>query len=200
MYLSKVELDTKKRETSRALYDRGKLHSILEDCFPGERQHPLWRLEANQGSYSLIILSNDKPDFESLYLRIGRGIGKTIDYTPFLTMVCDEGRILNYLISFNPVICKNGSRIPLNLKRTTNRNYCAEDWLKDRLEKNGAKVLEAFSKDSGTVRIKEGKGRIFIATYQGRLVITDPARFRNVLENGLGHAKAFGCGLISVLP
>jgi CRISPR system Cascade subunit CasE len=37
-------------------------------------------------------------------------------------------------------------------------------------------------------------------TFEGRLVVTDAVRFRSALELGLGPAKAFGFGLLSVAP
>lgn len=36
--------------------------------------------------------------------------------------------------------------------------------------------------------------------YEGRLVVVDPARFRQTLKEGIGPSKAFGCGLLSIAP
>lgn len=36
--------------------------------------------------------------------------------------------------------------------------------------------------------------------YCGTLTVTDPGRFRDLLLKGLGHAKAFGCGLMLIKP
>jgi CRISPR system Cascade subunit CasE len=37
-----------------------------------------------------------------------------------------------------------------------------------------------------------------VATYDGRLEVTDPGALRTVLTTGLGHAKAYGCGLLTL--
>ncbi len=37
-------------------------------------------------------------------------------------------------------------------------------------------------------------------TYEGRLTVTDPVRLREVLTQGLGRAKAYGCGLLTLAP
>ena len=37
-------------------------------------------------------------------------------------------------------------------------------------------------------------------TYEGRLRVTDPERLRAVLITGLGGAKAYGCGLLTLAP
>jgi CRISPR system Cascade subunit CasE len=37
-------------------------------------------------------------------------------------------------------------------------------------------------------------------TYDGMLRVDDPPRVRAAIETGLGHARAFGLGLLSVGP
>lgn len=36
--------------------------------------------------------------------------------------------------------------------------------------------------------------------YDGHLIVTDPSRFTPALQEGIGRAKAYGCGLISLAP
>ncbi len=38
------------------------------------------------------------------------------------------------------------------------------------------------------------------ALFEGELEVTEPAAFREVLSRGIGPGKAFGCGLLSVVP
>ncbi|QKV71350.1 type I-E CRISPR-associated protein Cas6/Cse3/CasE [Streptomyces harbinensis] len=38
------------------------------------------------------------------------------------------------------------------------------------------------------------------ATFEGRLRVTDPATFTDRLLNGIGPAKAYGCGLLTLAP
>nr|WP_223186704.1 type I-E CRISPR-associated protein Cas6/Cse3/CasE [Streptomyces sp. CBMA29] len=37
-------------------------------------------------------------------------------------------------------------------------------------------------------------------TYDGRLTVTDPEALRRTLTQGLGKAKAYGCGLMTLAP
>ncbi|MGY6275374.1 type I-E CRISPR-associated protein Cas6/Cse3/CasE [Methylomonas sp. MgM2] len=47
--------------------------------------------------------------------------------------------------------------------------------------------------------IKKGQKSCFSSVdFCGELQITDPEKFRQTLFNGLGRAKAFGCGLLMV--
>jgi len=78
------------------------------------------------------------------------------------------------------------------------------DWLRKRAERNG------FSVSPDAVRVegyqqhrafkKGGKQAIRYSTldFVGLLTINDTERFLEVLRNGIGSAKAFGCGLLLV--
>ena len=62
MYLTRVAIDTKRRETMRALASPGILHGAVERCFTGERKRRLWRIDALQHGTYVLILSEDAPD------------------------------------------------------------------------------------------------------------------------------------------
>ncbi|MEU7482087.1 type I-E CRISPR-associated protein Cas6/Cse3/CasE [Lentzea sp. NPDC042327] len=38
------------------------------------------------------------------------------------------------------------------------------------------------------------------ASFEGRLEITDPDALRHSLTHGIGHGKAYGCGLLTLAP
>ncbi|MBM9624592.1 type I-E CRISPR-associated protein Cas6/Cse3/CasE [Streptomyces zhihengii] len=42
--------------------------------------------------------------------------------------------------------------------------------------------------------------QIVAVTFDGHLEVTDPARLRTVLTQGIGRAKAYGCGLLTLVP
>jgi len=90
-------------------------------------------------------------------------------------------------------------------------------WLLERTARLGfsipaASSTEAMQEAVPDVRIidrsrlqfsKRGsKGRITIqtVTFEGHLVIEDVERFREVLTDGVGRAKAYGCGLLTLAP
>ncbi len=41
-------------------------------------------------------------------------------------------------------------------------------------------------------------GKLLIATFEGVMQVSEPAELARLLENGIGPAKAFGCGLLLV--
>jgi CRISPR system Cascade subunit CasE len=54
---------------------------------------------------------------------------------------------------------------------------------------------EKFRKGNG------GKGEVTLrtATFEGILTISDLERFRRTLLSGIGRAKAYGCGLLTIV-
>ncbi|NMM36352.1 MAG: type I-E CRISPR-associated protein Cas6/Cse3/CasE [Glaciimonas sp.] len=72
------------------------------------------------------------------------------------------------------------------------------DWLQSRASSNGFAVIAA-SVDA-YAQNRAGKRHIRFSTvdFSGELLVTNPTLFQQALFNGLGHAKAFGCGLLLV--
>lgn len=81
------------------------------------------------------------------------------------------------------------------------RSTCAA-WLQARAQRLGF----AFDADSllveGYQQRVEKKGRLRFSTvdFAGVLTVTDAQAFGVALREGIGHAKAFGCGLLLVRP
>jgi CRISPR system Cascade subunit CasE len=58
--------------------------------------------------------------------------------------------------------------------------------------------------DRATTKFRKENGRrqveITHATFVGALEVTDPDALRRILCQGLGHARAYGCGLLTLAP
>lgn len=79
------------------------------------------------------------------------------------------------------------------------RSACSA-WLQGQGSKHGF----AFEEDDLSVdayaqhEAKQGHLRFSSVEFRGRLSVTQPEAFQTMLFHGLGHAKAFGCGLMLV--
>lgn len=75
-------------------------------------------------------------------------------------------------------------------------------WLNKRAAASGFRVVSANvdSYEQKSERKKKGETEIKFSTvdFSGHLEVTDAALFQKTLLHGLGHAKAFGCGLLLV--
>lgn len=79
------------------------------------------------------------------------------------------------------------------------RDSCSR-WLADCAPRHGFAVephglrVDAYAQH----RAKDGAMRFSSVDFAGELMVTDAAAFREALANGVGRAKAFGCGLLLV--
>lgn len=58
----------------------------------------------------------------------------------------------------------------------------------------------SFDKSRSSGDTRRDPVTIVTATFEGRLEVTDPAALRRTLTQGIGKAKAYGCGLITLAP
>lgn len=189
----------------------------------------LWRYDTVGHQKMLYILSQNKPSLVGLDEQIGwpdlEQQWKTLDYTPLLNQL-ENGQTYRFRLVANPVITHHHQRIP-HLTATQQMAWLAgndvftaahrpiPDRLKNhtqsRAERNGFQILknndESFKltiSNMHTKRYKHGNQNHNItlasAQYDGILTVTDKTLMRHVLTNGLGHGKAFGCGLMTIVP
>lgn len=71
-------------------------------------------------------------------------------------------------------------------------------WLQSRAGKHGFEVLTASVDAYQQNRAGKRDIRFSTVDFSGELMVTHPILLQQALFNGLGHAKAFGCGLLLV--
>jgi CRISPR system Cascade subunit CasE len=97
---------------------------------------------------------------------------------------------------------RTGKRIPFDVQR--NGGY--ESWLVSRLEKAGAEVHAGslLVSEPRTVKLRKRTGRHTITLMQvdfsGVLLVRDAEVLRTAVTRGIGPAKAFGFGLLTLAP
>ncbi len=73
----------------------------------------------------------------------------------------------------------------------------AKSWgftiMPEQLQVDRVRVLQFNSKAQHPVTLAQ-------AQLQGALTVTDPARFRQSFAQGIGRGRAFGCGLLQIVP
>ena len=74
-----------------------------------------------------------------------------------------------------------------------------ETWLQKKAENNGFKLLSVIADGYQQYHFKKRGIKISTLDFQGILEVTEPEVFiRDALYKGIGPAKAFGCGLLSL--
>ncbi len=204
MFLSRVEIPW---EYARNPYD---LHRQLWRLFPGEeketrsnneelRQGFLFRTEDNPTGRParLLVQSRRMPEAAS-----GLVIVSSREFQPQPV----AGQRLAFLLTANPVKTitdtqrdakpgkKSGKcRVPLIKEEEQH------EWIARKLASAGE--IEAVNiLPHSLVYFRKGNrgGKLATVTFEGVLRVSDPTRIAELLANGIGHAKAFGCGLLLV--
>ncbi len=210
MYLSRVEIDYKNRQKMRDLNHLGAYHHWVESMFPdeiakNERSRKLWRIDRLGGKYYLLLLSDSQPDAKKMEQYGVEKSAQTKLYTPFLESL-QNGMRLRFKATLNPVKSlssgsasgKRGRVVPL-LKVDDQMKFLLE-----RAAKHGFELDESeFYITETKIEIIRKKGareeKVKKTTYEGVLTIVDSDKFQDVLINGLGKRKAYGCGMITVM-
>ena len=206
MYISRVELDIYNRQKIRDLTHLGAYHNWVEQSFreeSGVRSRKLWRLDNINDKKYLLLVSVEKPDLKLLEKYGVPSSAVTKDYDTYISKI-KTGMKLRFRLVTNPVHAvmeggKRGSEKP-HITAEFQKKFFMERTIKNGFEVNEDEVnivergFELLRK-SGTKPVKVVK-----ATFEGVLTVADEDKFKTVLENGFGKKKAYGFGLMTVIP
>ncbi len=176
-------------EKLKELNHLGAYHSWVEDSFPEEREKPknertrkLWRVDELRGEYYLIVLSENKPDFEKLEKYGVKNTAESKSYERLLDSI-KPGMRARFKIELNTVYSttknaekgKRGRVVPVP-------NEKLGEFFFDRTEKNGFSVnknelaITNIGKKLFFRKKEEEKGarvNLVSATFEGILTVTD---------------------------
>lgn len=205
MYISRIELDTNRFETKRAVISPQILHSAIENCFSeSEKTRKLWRLDSLREKEYLLLLSRNAPDFSGFIRQFcAEGTkGETKDYNALLDRV-QAGQERRFRLRGNTVHSAAASderkRGKIYPHVTTEQK---KGWLLKKAESNGFEIngddFDVTRTDD--IRFRHGHGYVSlgIADFEGVLKISDAEKFKTALIQGVGRAKAYGCGFLTV--
>lgn len=209
MYLTRMELDTRKRNTMKALVSPNLFHGAVEAAFPGERTRKLWRIDRLGEHCYLLLLSDKEPRLEHAAEQFGLPNSgspwETKDYGILLERI-KNNTIWRFRLTANPTICSkngNGERGTIHAHITP---FYQKKWLLDRCDKNGFSIAEnEFSvTERRWQRFYKGADRkkpitFLSVTYEGILTVIDAEVFHRALTEGMGRGKAFGMGMLTVM-
>lgn len=191
-YLARCALNPRRRGAVRLLASMERMHAaILQNCFHesqwegGEPPRILWRLDRHQKGYYLYIQSPMRPDLTQLaeeagWPEIASSYGVK-SYQHFLEQLAE------------------GSSWNFRLVATPTRAVKAEG------EKRSKRI--PIVRDEDRIRFQRGKSgkpgslvTLNRVAFEGILTVKDPELLRSAMLNGLGAAKAYGCGLLTLAP
>jgi CRISPR system Cascade subunit CasE len=229
MFLSRIQLNPARRDARHLLASAQRIHAAVLLAFPdppaGAVDGPrvLWRLDREGPRAWLYVSGPSRPDFTHLVEQAGWPASEetwlTRDYQPLLDKL-DVGQRWGFRLVANPV---HKVKIADNETDTQRRAMLGvgmrESWLYRKAELHGFQVATALSESGENLgpaltltaadvaefsrRDPEAGGRkavtIARTQYDGVLEVTDPESLRLALVRGIGPAKAYGCGLMTLV-
>lgn len=219
MYLSTFAFNPTRRGAQRLLSSPHALHAAVlagfPDPSPTETGRVLWRLDNIDHQTRLYIVSPQRPDLTHLAEQAGwpslDESWRVRDYGPLLDRI-EHGHRYRFRLTANPTRSTRSSPTERGKPHGHVTVAQQEKWLLDRQGNAGFEVcdhVDAAGEPAGrellvrdrkllTFRRRETSVTLRIASYEGTLSVTDPAAFRQTLTFGLGRAKGYGCGLMTI--
>ena len=212
IYLSRLILNPRSRQVQAELARPYELHRTLMRGFPDgvkrEGANLLHRLEIHPrtGALTLLAQSTLKPDWT--YLQNGKNYLLDPPQSKPINLHLPAGRTLRFRLVANPTVKKkrddkkHSNRVPLV------REEKQTEWLKEKKgQQHGFHVLSLRISQMQKHTFWKSKQKdkrpplsLYTVQFDGLLEITDAEKFAQALQTGIGPAKAFGCGLLSLAP
>ena len=214
MYISRLRINPQRKASKEAAVNPNRLHAGVLATFPPDAGvRPLWRVDYTRHEHALYIVSSGKPDLRHLQESYGweQRPGECKDYSPLLDSIHENGTY-HFRLTANPTHKVPFSDVVDGKNRTKFRRIPHETpkhqvgWLKDKGTLNGFELLgDTLTTPLRISRFRKNDSARTLVTvgsvqFDGVLRATDQVRVRQALTAGIGHAKAYGCGLMTVVP
>lgn len=204
MYLSKLELNLRSKNVRRDLADCYQMHRTIYNCFPSKDEGwagaIVYRVEdykspvqSRTHAQTVLVVSEKKPSWDKLsdsYL-LGNAM---LNYAEKIEGICN-GNSFRFLLKANPTKKIQGKRKALRTYEERSQ------WMLRKSKNHGFELIDLSVKSDNvqTSSTKEDNPLTLNSVYyEGYLKVVDADLFKNALLYGIGSAKAFGFGLLSI--
>ncbi|MDY6054508.1 type I-E CRISPR-associated protein Cas6/Cse3/CasE [Micrococcus sp.] len=226
--LTRMVLNPATRGGRNLLFNRQAMHAAVmaaysPDTHASMQGRPLWRVDQDGQRHTLYLVGPREPDLTHVVEQAGwAGEGwSSVDYSPFLSRL-RRGQQWGFRLTANPVhsVSSGSGKRGKILPHVTPAQQT--QWLKERSSRWGFSLMDqegqpvedgqdspllvtvTARRDERFGRRAEGEERqkvtLRMAQFDGALQIEDPERLRTALTAGMGRAKAYGCGLMTLRP
>lgn len=173
----------------------------------------LYRIDPHPGgTVSILVLSALAPDWDYAFQNAVFLLAATPSKPQPFEFDLENGSQFRFRVEVNPIkrlreksVHPDGEPVQDKWigKRVPVPPDQLEDWLERHAKKGGFRLINIGSIQSGYVyfnkKMKKGGGqRLRSVRYDGILSVTDSENFLETLASGIGPAKAFGFGLLSI--
>ncbi|SEA61171.1 CRISPR system Cascade subunit CasE [Bowdeniella nasicola] len=215
MFLTRLYLNAARRGARKLIGSPQAMHAAVMASFSPQvhdetRGRPLWRLDPRPNSPALYIVSAAMPDLTHIVEQAGwptTSEWETRDYSPILNSLT-AGQRFSFRLAANPV-----RRSMSDASQGRGKVYAhvtaeqQRQWLIDRQEAIGISFLESLDampnvqltqRERMVFHRKGARVTIAKAVFEGSFEVRDADMLREALTRGIGRAKAYGCGLMTL--
>jgi CRISPR system Cascade subunit CasE len=200
MYLTRLQLDLRNTQVRRDLADPYDMHRTLARAFvQDEVQTPprfLWRVEPENILRKPVVLVQSVHVAQWAVLEAIRGyLQKPAEAKQVqLDALIQAQARYRFRLFANPTVTRAGKRYGLVSEAAQ------LDWLARQGQHLGFGVQAALVTSSEVLKSYGKSIHVQRACFEGILLVTDPQALAASVRGGIGPAKAFGCGLLSLVP
>ncbi|MBN2676780.1 MAG: type I-E CRISPR-associated protein Cas6/Cse3/CasE [Anaerolineaceae bacterium] len=183
------------RAVSKWLANPYHVHQRLMMAYENE-ERILFRIESSKESNWILVQSQRPPEWQKAFIDF-----KAFDGPPEikeLNPILKSGMGLRFKLLANPCVKRDGKR--LGLFKESDQIA----WLDRKIQAGGGDLIDCLPLTIGMVtsykdsQNKDEKQTHFGVLYEGVLKVINPSDFNQLIINGIGPAKGFGFGLLSL--
>lgn len=208
MFLTSLEINPARRAARALLASPQRVHAAVLAGFPDGEAAPvdggrvLWRLDEGAHDVVLYVVSPARPDLTHLVETVGRPTRgwDTRDYDPLLGKIAAGDRWA-FRLRANPVHNARREDGAARGKRFAHVTVEQQtDWFTRQAQRHGFTAPEPVVRSRRTERFARGGRTVTVAAavFEGLLHVDDPELVRSALVGGIGPAKGYGCGLLTL--
>ncbi len=218
MFLTRFNVNPRSRIGARYLQNPQQLHAAIYGAMPTQpvvatdEGRLLWRVDReNPKEPVLWVVSPERPAFDPLAEKVGLSVEgsvyQTRPYTPLLDRLA-QGQVYAFRLAAN--VSHSGRQTEESTQTQRFGHVTAAQrlkWLTERATRSGFSFPLTVDDEpdvavvgGGNKSFRRDRMRVTVAVseFMGRLEVTDPSALRHTLTDGIGHARAYGCGLLTL--
>lgn len=217
MYLTRMFLNSARRGTRKLLASPQAMHAAVLLAFPPTEPtsgRVLWRVDISGTELTLYVSSPQRPDLTHLIEQAGWPTSsetwQTVEISPFLDRL-EAGQRWAFRLTGNPVHSVRGMTGERGKPTAHVTVHHQAAWLMQKADRHGflvphnshgePELMLHSHRAHRFARRSDGTERLIslsTVTFDGVLEVTDAPALRNAIVDGIGRAKGYGCGLLTL--
>ncbi len=195
MYLTRLKLDRSRLALTWSA-NPYRVHQRLAMAFAGRDPRLLFRLEDTRAGTQILVQCQSKPDWDRAFSDL-RVLAAPAECKPF-GLHLEAGGHYRFRLLGNPCVKRNGKRLGLL------RDEQQRAWLGRKFGEAGADLVTCRLLPQGhktsrkNLQKEDGPQTHFAVLFEGILRARDPRRLVEAVGSGVGPAKGYGFGLLSL--